>query len=181
MVDWRAQIEQLGPAEGRQGSALERIDALLGGEQPEDAIMVVRRDVCDDGHLHADVSVWLLTATRLFGVEVNDAHHLDAPTPYDGTSVHTVQVPLRTIDDVSLNSWVGEDGDPVAMLSVAHRSGRSGGRVVPHQCDDPDCEEGDGTLLLESWDDGLEVVASGADAARVVAFAGSLGLAAAAR
>jgi hypothetical protein len=181
MVDWRGQVEQLGPIAGGHDPALHRIDALLAGEDVEDVVMVVRRDVCDEGHLHADVSVWMLTATRLLSTEVNDARHLHAPTPHDGTSVHTVQVPLRAVDDVVLNSWVGEDGDPVALISVSHRSGRGGGTVAQHVCDDPDCPEGDGTFLLESWDEGLEIVANGDDAATFVRFAGALGVAAASR
>ena len=72
--------------------------------------------------------------------------------------MHTVQVPLRAVDDVVLNSWVGEDGDPVALISVSHRSGRGGGTVAQHVCDDPECPEGDGSFLLESWDKGLEIV-----------------------
>lgn len=180
-LDWRTQLEQLAPAEGRQASALDRIDAVLAGEAIVDHVMAVRRDVCDDGHIHADASVWLLTTTRLLSVEVNDAHHLHAPTPYDGTSVHTVQVPLRAIDDVVLNSWVGDDGEPLALLSIAHRSGRGGGTVAQHQCDDPHCPEGDGAYLLESWDEGLELAANGDDAAAFVRFAGALGISAAAR
>lgn len=176
-MDWRAQVQQVGPAEGRQASALDRIDAVLAAQEVVDSAMVVRRDVCDDGHLHADVSVWLLTSTRLVTTEVNDAHHLHAPSPHDGTSVRVVQIPLRAVEHVSVNSWVGEDGEPVALVSVAHRTGRGGGTLTKHECDDPDCVEGDVAYFLEQWDDHLELGADGDEAADLLRFAGVLGIA----
>lgn len=180
VIDWRAPVGELGPAEGHASSALARIDAALADEEVLDAVLVMRRDVCDEGHLHADLTVWLLTATRLISTEVNDARHLHAPTPGDGTSVHTVQVPLRAIADVTCNSWVGEDGDPVSFVSVAHRSGRGGGAASPHRCDDPECQESEDSLLIEMWDETLEIIGTGADADAFLRFAGLLGRAAAA-
>lgn len=180
-MDWRSQVQQLGPAEGRQQSALERIDTLLAGEAVSSSVMAVRRDVCDDGHIHADLSVWLLTQTRLLSLEVNDAHHVEAPTVFDGTRVHTVQVPLRAVEDVQLNTWLDPDGDPVGYLSVSHLGGRGGGVLTPHECDDPACDEVPGTLYLESWSEALELHAAGNDTAALPSFAGALGIAAANR
>lgn len=175
VVDWRDQVAQLAPADERERSALERVDTVLAGETVADWVMVVRRDVCDEGHLHADVTVWLLTGSRLLAVEVNDAHHLHGPDTLDGTALHTVQVALSAVQDVAVHSWLGEGGEPVAMMTVAHRGGRLAGRITPHQCDDPECEEAGG-FLLDAWDEGLELSTEGAaDADAVLRFAGVLG------
>jgi len=180
LVDWRQQVAQIAPAEERQPAALDRIDGLLAGDAVDDWVAVVRRDVCDDGHLHEDLGVWLLTTSRLLVVELNDARHLHGPEPHDGTSLHVVQVPLARIDDIALHTWLGDDGDPVALIGLAHRGGRGGGRLVQHDCDDAACEDG-GTFQLETWDEGLELSTSGDDAAAVVRFAGALGMAVARR
>ena len=171
MITWQQYLSPLD--QGSHGWTCEgRVQRLLAGEPVEDATATTSKDVCDDGHVHTDVSLGLLTPTRLLHVIAGDAQHVTDEHEL-GLQCAVTSVPLSSITDISVACW-DQEGTPAAEVRVA-RAG-SGWQAVGdvHDCGDPECDIPPGSIQLEARTDGVVLVASGEQADELVRFAGHL-------
>jgi hypothetical protein len=174
-LDWTDHLRQLD--RGTSGwTCLQRVEQLLAGEPVVDAIGTTARDVCDEGHVHTDVTVELLTPTRLLHVDAGDAQHVTDEHEV-GLTCTVTSVELAAITDVSLSSWDSE-GVLVTELRVARPGGNWLAMGDVHDCGDPECDIPPGSIRLEARSDGMVITATGPDAADLADFGGRLSLAA---
>lgn len=153
-------------------SCRERVEHILAGERVESHAANVARDVCDDGHVHTDVVLGLLTATRFVHVLAGDSHHLteeDAPalqcliTSLPLRAIHEVQVLCRNLDDMAATE-----------VRIQHASGHWQAVGGMQDCADPECDCVSGSIWLEGRNCGVVLSASGRAAAEMAAFGGHL-------
>lgn len=150
----------------------ERVEQVLAGESVIAMVATAMKDVCDDGHVHTDITLGLLTVTRLLHVIAGDAHHVTDEDDL-GLRCTVTAVPLAAISDLSLSAW-DEAGAPAAELRVARPGGAWQAVGDLHDCGDPTCDVPPGAIQLEGQTDGVVLVAYGADVDALMAFAGAL-------
>ena len=174
MTEWKHHLQPLDQADHGWRSA-DRVEHLLAGEPVLHATADTNKDVCDEGHVHTDVTLGLLTSTRLLHVIVGDAQHVTDEHEL-ALQFDVAVVPLSAIADVSVSCW-GSGEQAVTEVFVA-RSGAAWQAVGDvHDCGDPECEIPPGTIRLDLRPDGMSFVATGADAAELLRFAAQLTLA----
>ncbi len=171
MTQWKHHLDPL-DQEGHGWRCADRLEELLAGEEVLDVTAGIERDVCDDGHVHTDVTLGLLTASRLLHVVAGDAHHVTDEHEL-GLQFDTAVLPLSAIRDVSVSCWSGNDG-PVAEVIVP-RPG-SGWQAVGdiHDCGDPECDIPPGSVRLEARSEAVTFLAAGRGADELLRFAGGL-------
>ena len=150
----------------------ERVELLLGEEPVELATATTAKDVCDDGHVHTDVALGLLTPTRLLHVVAGDAQHVTDEHEL-GLQCAVTSLPLTAITDVAVLSW-DQEGVPAVEVRVSRAGGAWQAVGDVHDCGDPQCDIAPGSIQLEARAEGIVLVASGEQATDLVAFAGRL-------
>ncbi len=150
----------------------QRIEQVLAGEPVEHAVTMVARDVCDEGHVHTDVTVGLLTASRLVHAVAGDAHHVTDEHEL-GLQCTVASVPLTAISEVSV-LCLDQDGHPATEVRVSRAGGAWQAVGDLHDCGDPHCEIPPGSIQLEAQSEGVVLVASGELAGPLAGFAGQL-------
>lgn len=151
-----------------------RVEQLLAGEPVVDATASTVRDVCDDGHVHTDVTLGLVTPTRLLHVLAGDAQHVTDEHEL-GLTCTLTSVPLRAITEVNIASWDGE-GELVTEVRIGRAGGGWQAMGDLHDCGDPECDIMPGSIRLEARGDGIVFIASGADADELAGFGSRLSL-----
>ena len=150
----------------------ERVELVLGGEAVELATATTAKDVCDDGHVHTDVALGLLTPTRLLHVVAGDAQHVTDEHEL-GLQCSVTSLPLSAVTDVAVLSW-DQEGEPAVEVRVSRAGGAWQALGDLHDCGDPHCEIPPGSIQLEARAEGLVLVATGDGASQLVGFAGRL-------
>ena len=171
MTDWRSHLEVL-DQDQHGWRCVEQVDQLLAEESVTQVAAGVERDVCDEGHMHTDVTLGLLTPTRLLHVVASDAQHVTEEHE-TGLQCEVSVLVLTAIKDVSVSCW-DDAGHPVTELVVPRQG--TGWRAIGdlHDCGDPSCEIPPGSIQLEARNTGLSFLATGQDAAELLRFAGHL-------
>ena len=175
MTAWHEHLAPLdqGP---QSWTCRERVEQVLGDEPVELATATTAKDVCDDGHVHTDVSLGLLTPTRLLHVVAGDAQHVTDEHEL-GLQCSVTSLSLSAITDVGVLSW-DQEGIPAVEVRVSRAGGSWQALGDVHDCGDPHCEIPPGSIQLEARAEGVVLVATGDDAGQLVGFAGSLARAA---
>jgi hypothetical protein len=175
MTAWQHHLEQLdqGP---QSWTSRARVEQLLAGERVEHTTATTVKDVCDDGHVHTDVTLGLLTATRLVHVVVGDAQHVTDEHEL-GLQCAVTSVPITAISDVAVLSW-DQHGTPAVEVRVSRAGGSWQAMGDIHDCGDPECEIPPGSIQLEARTDGVVLFATGDEADVLTDFAGQLARAA---
>lgn len=154
----------------------ERVEQVLGDEPIELATASTAKDVCDDGHVHTDVALGLLTRSRLLHVVAGDAQHVTDEHEL-GLQCAVTSLPLSAITDVAVLSW-DQEGVPAVEVRVSRAGGAWQAVGDVHDCGDPQCDIPPGSIQLEARAEGVVLAASGAQAAALSSFAGRLARAA---
>ncbi len=173
MTEWKPHLHLLD--EGGHGwRCADRVEHLLAGEPVLHVTARLDRDVCDDGHMHTDVHLGLITGSRLLHVVAGDAQHVTDEHEH-GLQFDVAVLPLSAVADVTVSCWDDRE-EPVTEVFVARAS--SGWQALGdiHDCGDPSCEIPPGSVRMESRPDGMTFLASGADADDLLRFAGQLTL-----
>ncbi|MFU8839917.1 MAG: hypothetical protein ACNA8R_04265 [Nitriliruptoraceae bacterium] len=171
MATWYQHLEQLD--QGEHGwTCRERVQDVLAGEKVEDVTATTVKDVCDDGHVHTDVSLGLRTPTRLVHVVAGDAQHVTDEHEL-GLQCAVTSLALAAITDVAVLSW-DQGGHPAVEVRVARAGAGWQAMGDLHDCGDPECDIPPGSIQLEARADGIVLVASGSEAAALARFAGGL-------
>ena len=175
MTDWYAHLAPLdqGP---HDWTCRERVEQLLGDEPVVSATATTAKDVCDDGHVHTDVSLGLLTPTRLLHVVAGDAQHVTDEHEL-GLQCAVTSLPLSAVTEVGVLNW-DQEGVPAVEVRVSRAGGAWPAVGALHDCGDPNCDIPPGSIQLEARADGVVLVATGPGAGELVAFAGRLARAA---
>ena len=173
MTEWKHHLDPLDQDEHGWRCA-DRVEQLLAGEPVLHVTAGIARDVCDDGHVHTDITLGLLTGSRLMHVVAGDAQHVTDEHEL-ALQFDVAIVPLSGISDVAVSCW-GDDDVPVTEVFVS-RAG-AGWQVLGdvHDCGDPECDVPPGTVRLDGRPDGMTFLATGDDAVGLVGFAGQLTL-----
>ncbi len=171
MTEWRSHLQVLDQDQHGWG-CVDQVEQLLVDEEVLQVAAGIERDVCDEGHMHTDVTLGLLTPTRLLHVVASDAQHVTEEHE-TGLQCEVSVLPLAGIDQVSVSCW-DDAGNPVTEL-VVPREG-TGWRAVGdlHDCGDPSCDIPPGSIQLEARSMGVSFLATGPDAAGLLRFAGWL-------
>ena len=171
MIPWQLHLTALdeGP---EPWTCRERVDAVLAGEEVVHATANTAKDVCDDGHVHTDVSIGLLTTTRLIHVMAGDAQHVTEEHEL-GLQCAVTSVPLSAITDVAVLSW-DQLGTPAVEVRVSRPGAPWQALGGVHDCGDPHCDIPPGSIQLEARAEGVVLMAGGDDARDLVRFAGHL-------
>jgi len=171
MATWYQHLEQLD--QGPQGwTCRERVLDVLAGEKVEDVTATTLKDICDDGHVHTDVTLGIRTPTRVVHVVAGDAQHVTDEHEL-GLQCAVTSVALQAISDVTVLSWVQDDA-PAVEVRIARAGGGWQAMGDIHDCGDPGCEIPPGSIQLEARSDGLVLLASGPQAGELTRFAGRL-------
>jgi hypothetical protein len=171
MATWHQHLDQLD--QGPHGwTCRERVLDVLAGEKVEDVTASTIKDVCDDGHVHTDVTLGLRTPTRLVHVVAGDAQHVTDEHEL-GLQCAVTSLALTAITDVTVLSW-DQGGQPAVEIRVARAGGGWQALGDVHDCGDPACDIPPGSIQLEARTDGIVLVASGPQAAALTRFAGGL-------
>ncbi|MFP4312255.1 MAG: hypothetical protein ACLFS9_09810 [Nitriliruptoraceae bacterium] len=171
MATWQQHLEQLD--QGPQAwTCHERVLDVLAGEKVEDVIATTHKDICDDGHVHTDVTLGFRTPTRLVHVVAGDAQHVTDEHEL-GLQCAVTSLALSAITDVSVLSW-DQEGLPAAEMRVSRAGAGWQALGDVHDCGDPHCDIPPGSIQLEARSDGIVLVASGPQAAELTRFAGAL-------
>ncbi|MFW5933204.1 MAG: hypothetical protein ACOCT8_00575 [Actinomycetota bacterium] len=173
MTEWRDQLHPLDHA-GHGWRSADRVEQLLAGEQVLHVAAGTNKDVCDDGHVHTDVTLGLLTETRLLHVVAGDAQHVTDEHEL-ALQFDVAVLPLSAITDVMVSCW-GSGADAVTEVFVARAGAGWQAMGDHHDCGDPDCEIPQGSIRLEMRPDGMSFVATGADAEDLLSFATQVSL-----
>lgn len=173
MTDWTRHLTPL-DAGGHGWTCRGRVEQLLAGERVLDATALTERDVCDDGHVHTDVTLGLRTPTRLLHVIAGDAQHVTDEHEL-GLQCTVTAIPLRAISEVAVASWDG-DGQLVAEIRVARAGGSWQAIGDIHDCGDPHCDIPPGSIRLDGRPEGIVLLAAGADADDLVRFGAALSM-----
>lgn len=175
MSGWQPFLEPLdqGP---HDWTCQERVRDVLAGERVEDLTASTVKDVCDDGHVHTDVTIGLRTPTRLIHVVAGDAQHVTDEHEL-GLQCAVTSVPLSAITDVAVLSW-DQLGVPAVEVRIARAGGGWQAMGDMHDCGDPNCDIPPGSIQLEGRTDGIVLLASGPEAQGLTRFAGALARAA---
>ncbi|MEX2550195.1 MAG: DUF5998 family protein [Nitriliruptoraceae bacterium] len=171
MTEWRTHLQALD--QGQRGwGCVDQVEQLLVEEDVRHVAAGIERDVCDEGHMHTDVTLGLLTPTRLLHVVASDAQHVTEEHE-TGLQCDVSVLPLTAIDDVSVSCW-DDAGHPVTELVVPR--GGAGWRAIGdlHDCGDPSCEIPPGSIQLEARNIGMSFLATGEDAGELLRFAAQL-------
>jgi hypothetical protein len=172
-VDWTDHLHQLDPS-AYGWTCEQRVEQVLAGEPVIDAVGTTARDVCDDGHVHTDVTLAIITPTRFLHVYAGDAQHVTDEHEV-GLTCTISSVKLDAVTEVNVSSWDG-DGALVTELRV----GRAGGGWLAmgdmHDCGDPECDIMPGSIRLEARSDGMVMTAAGPAAVELAAFGGRLSI-----
>lgn len=172
MASWYPHLEPLD--QGPQAwTCRERVLGVLAGEKVEDVTATTMKDICDDGHVHTDVTLGLRTPTRLVHVVAGDAQHVTDEHEL-GLQCAVTSLALAAITDVTVLSW-DQDGRPAVEVRVARAGAGWQAMGDLHDCGDPNCDIPPGSIQLEARADGIVLVASGPEAADLTRFAGALG------
>jgi hypothetical protein len=171
MASWYHHLEQLdqGP---QDWTCRERVLDVLAGEKVEDVTATTLKDICDDGHVHTDVTLGLRTPTRLVHVVAGDAQHVTDEHEL-GLQCAVTSVALQAISDVAVLSW-DQGNEPAVEVRVSRAGGGWQAMGDMHDCGDPSCDIPPGSIQLEARSEGLVLLASGAQAAELTRFAGRL-------
>lgn len=97
-------------------------------------------DLCDAGHVHLDIVLWVLGRRRLHAVLVSEEHYDRGPEDVETTFETTVSThPLDTVVGVQVATASHPDGHPMDIsLAVMLNTPGSAGHVDPVVYDDPD-------------------------------------------
>lgn len=173
MTEWKHHLAPL-DEHGHDWRCADRVEGLLAGESVLEVTAGVERDICDEGHVHTDVSLGLLTASRLLHVVASDAHHVTDAHEL-GLEFDAAVLLLTAITDVGVSCWSGPHG-PVVEVAVARPA--AGWQAVGdvHDCDDPQCDIPPGTVRLEGRTEAVTLAATGDDVDDLLRLAGRLSL-----
>lgn len=171
MTSWHEPLHTLDHRR-RGWTCRERVTEVLGGEMVEALTASAVKDVCDEGHVHTDITLGLLTASRVLHVVAGDAHHVTDEHDL-GLRCAITSVPLRAVADIAVLAW--DDADQPALEVRVARAGGAWQAVGDlHDCGDPGCDIPPGSIQLEGQPDGVVFIAHGPDVAALAAFAGRL-------
>lgn len=171
MLTWEDHLDPLD--RDRTGwTCRDRVTTVIDGEAVLDAAASTAKDVCDDGHVHTDVTIMLRTPTRLVHVVAGDAQHVTDPHELELQCLVTA-VPLGAVGEISVQCW-DEHGHPAAELRVARTAGAWQAVGDVHDCGDPSCDIPPGSIQLESRPDGIVLATAGPQAEQLVGFAARL-------
>ncbi|TVP73757.1 MAG: hypothetical protein EA340_02080 [Nitriliruptor sp.] len=175
MTSWHHHLEPLdqGP---QTWTSRERVEQVLAGEEVQLATATTVKDVCDDGHVHTDVNIGLLTPTRLLHVVAGDAQHVTDEHEL-GLQCSVTSVPLSAITDVAVLSW-DQQGTPAVEIRVSRTGAAWQAMGDVHDCGDPECDIPPGSIQLEGRADGVVLFATDEQASELLRFAGHLSRAA---
>lgn len=170
-MEWQ---QHLHPLDGNDAgwSCAARIEHLLAGEPVVDVAAGIERDVCDDGHVHTDVTLGLVTPTRLVHVMAGDAQHVTDEHEL-GLQLDVAVAPLTAITDVAVRCW-GANDDAVTEVIVSRAGAGWQAFGELHDCVDPACEIGPGSIRLEARTEAMTLLATGDAAEELMRFAGQL-------
>ncbi len=175
MTSWHHHLEPLdqGP---QTWTSRERVEQVLAGEEVQLATATTVKDVCDDGHVHTDVNIGLLTRTRLLHVVAGDAQHVTDEHEL-GLQCAVTSVALSAITDVAVLSW-DQQGTPAVEVRVSRTGGAWQAMGDVHDCGDPECDIPPGSIQLAGRADGVVLFATDEQASELLRFAGHLSRAA---
>lgn len=113
---------------------------LMPREEPTTHLLAVTSDLCDAGHVHLDVVLWVLFADVLAGVLVGEEHYDRGPQDVETTFETTLNLhPLDTVAGVQLATAAHPDGLQLdASLSVVLSTHGVTGHADPVPYDDED-------------------------------------------
>jgi hypothetical protein len=113
---------------------------LLPDEPVALHLLSLASDLCDAGHIHLDIVMWLLGADHLHSVIVSEEHFDRGPESVDTTFETTVSAhPLDTIVGTQLSSASHPDGTQLDVsLAVMLNTPGHTGHADPVSIEDPD-------------------------------------------
>lgn len=116
----------------------------LGQLVPEEPIrahlLSLASDLCDAGHVHLDIVLWLLTDADLYSVIVSEEHYDRGPEDVETTFETTISShPLDTVVGTQLSTASHPDGLQLDVsLAVMLNTPGHTGHADPMSIEDPD-------------------------------------------
>ncbi|MEE8601027.1 hypothetical protein [Euzebya tangerina] len=103
-------------------------------------LLSMASDLCDAGHVHLDIIMWLLTDTELQSVIVSEEHYDRGPESVDTTFETTMSChPLDTIVGTQISTASHPDGLQLDVsLAVMLNTPGQTGHADPISLEDPD-------------------------------------------
>ncbi|MGI9018397.1 MAG: hypothetical protein ACR2HR_15055 [Euzebya sp.] len=103
-------------------------------------LLSMASDLCDAGHVHLDIVLWLLTMTELHSVIVSEEHYDRGPESVETTFEATVSChPLDTVVGTQLSTASHPDGLQLDVsLAVMLNTPGHTGHADPVAIEDPD-------------------------------------------
>ena len=160
MTNWTDHVATLDGAHLDGARAVRLLQHHVGEEPVASASAERHRWLCDEGHVHASVTLALLTGTRLLvcvaGSGERHGVHPDDPTrtTHEPSEEVTVRaVPLRAIEHVGTDvSYRPRGQEPVDVRITVTLAGIRSAQAQPGFCEDPDCDAEHGFDLLMERD-----------------------------
>ncbi len=118
----------------------DHLAALLPDSPVLAHLLSMASDLCDAGHIHLDIVLWLLTDEELLAVIVSEEHFDRGPESVDTTFETTVSChPLDTVVGTQLSTASHPDGTQLDVsLAVMLNTPGQTGHADPVAIEDPD-------------------------------------------